>query len=246
MKLTVIGSSSHGNGYILQNDKEALILEAGVHYNDVRRALGYNVRKVAGCLITHEHGDHAGHVNEYLQGAVKVYASAGTIESLDLKGSRKPTAIEAGRPFSVGSFRVIPFDTKHDAAQPFGYYINHPETGNVLFATDTYYLPCTFRNLNNILIECNYSAALLSESIAAGTVPAAIRARTLKSHLSYKNCLAALQANDLTGVNNIVLIHLSGNNADPAAFASGIQAATGKTTTVATPGLEIEFNVTPF
>lgn len=246
MKLTVIGSSSHGNGYVLQNDKEALIIEAGVSYDEVKRALGYNVRKVAGCLITHEHGDHAGHVNEYLQGAVAVYASAGTIDSLKLKGNRKPHVVTAGQPFSVGRFKVIAFSTKHDAAEPFGYYINHPETGNVLFATDTYYLPCTFRNLNNILIECNYRADLLDQSIAAGSVPAAIRTRTLKSHFSYNNCLAALQANDLTGINNIVLIHLSGSNADPAAFASGIHAATGKTTTVARPGLELEFNITPF
>lgn len=246
MKLTVLGSSSAGNCYILQNESEALILEAGIGYNAVKRALGFNVRKVAGCLITHEHGDHAGHVKEFLAGAVPVYTSEGTAEALKLEGTRAPHICRAGELLTLGRFKVIPFDTKHDSAQPFGFLLQHPETGTVLFATDTYYLPCTFRGLNNILIECNYAAEILDENIREGRIPKAVRNRTLKSHFSYKNCLAALQANDLRAVNNIVLIHLSASNADPQAFRNGVHTATGKRVFIAEPGLNIEFNVTPF
>jgi len=246
MKLTVIGSCSRGNCYVLQNDNEALIIEAGCKFADVKRALGFNVRKVVGCLITHEHGDHAAHVKEFLAGAVEVYTSAGTAQSLKLEGNRKPAICKAGALLTLGRFRILPFETKHDSAEPLGFLLQHPETGTVLFATDTYYLPCTFRGLNNVLIECNYRNDLLNENIEAGRIPAAVKNRTLTSHLSYKHCLEALQANDLTGVNNIVLIHLSDGNSNAEEFREGISKATGKRVHVAEPGLEIEFNVTPF
>lgn len=48
--------SQNGNCYILENNTEALILDAGVRYKDVLKALDYNISKVTGILLTHEHG----------------------------------------------------------------------------------------------------------------------------------------------------------------------------------------------
>ena len=79
MELTVLGSSSEGNAYVLQNAGEALLLEAGIPFKKVLAALSNNVKKIVGCLITHEHGDHAGRINEVLNYVVPVYASKGTI-----------------------------------------------------------------------------------------------------------------------------------------------------------------------
>ena len=59
MELRVLGSSSSGNCYILDNGNEALIIEAGIRFIDVKKALDFNIRKVVGCLITHQHNDHA-------------------------------------------------------------------------------------------------------------------------------------------------------------------------------------------
>lgn len=47
--------SQNGNCYILESETEALILDAGVRYKDVLKALGYNISKVAGILLSHEH-----------------------------------------------------------------------------------------------------------------------------------------------------------------------------------------------
>ena len=246
MVLKVLGSGSRGNGYILENDREALVLEAGVKFAGVKRAIDYNITKVVGCLITHEHKDHAGYINEVLNATIPVYASAGTIENTPIKGNRLPLICEAGTLLTLGGFRIIPFGVKHDAAEPLGFFINHEETGNVLFATDTYYLPCKFAGLNNVLIECNYRLDLLNANIAAGRVPAAIKNRTLKSHFSYEHCLQALQANDIKGVNNIVLIHLSDGNSHAEQFRAGIKAATGKNVHIAEAGLVIDFDKTPF
>lgn len=56
MVLDVINSGSEANGYIFQNDNEALIIECGCKLIDAKKALNWNTRKVVGCLISHEHG----------------------------------------------------------------------------------------------------------------------------------------------------------------------------------------------
>ena len=246
MELKVLGSNSQGNCYILENENEALILEAGVKFAEVNRALNYNISKVVGCLITHEHKDHAGRINEVLDAIIPVYASEGTINNTTIKGNRLPYICTAGVLLTLGRFSIIPFGVKHDCAEPLGFFIHHPETGNILFATDTYYIPNTFDGLNNILIECNYRADLLENRVAAGKLPRIVRNRILSSHMSYTNCINTLEANDITRVNNIVLIHLSEGNSNAEEFQLGVKAATGKNVHIAEPGLVINFNKHPF
>jgi phosphoribosyl 1,2-cyclic phosphodiesterase len=189
-------------------------------------------------------------MKEFLKSRITVCGSAGTLNACSLFSQEftfcEPDVIKSGIKFKLGNFTVLPFDVKHDCAEPLGFLIHHPETGNVLFATDTYFLPYNFKDLNNILIECNYRMDLLNANIAAGRIPAALRDRTLQSHMSYDTCLEALQANDLSKVNNIVLIHLSDGNSNAAEFREGIHRATGKTVHVADKGMKIEFNKTPF
>ena len=246
MILKVLGSSSHGNCYIFENESEALILECGVSFKDVKKALDFNLQKVVGCVITHEHKDHCKAVQDILKARVPVYASAGTISAMNPQGYFLPLIVEAGVVFRIGNFKILPFDVKHDCAEPLGYMIQHEETGNVLFATDTYYLPNTFQGLNNILIECNYRIDILERNIEAGAIPEVVKNRTLESHMSFHTCRDALLANDLSAVNNVVLIHLSGDNSNAKEFQEGIRKATGKTVPVAAPGMTINFNKTPF
>ena len=65
MDITILGSGSFGNGYVIQNKSEALILECGVNYKHAVEALKGNVSKVNGCLVTHSHYDHAGFIQQY-------------------------------------------------------------------------------------------------------------------------------------------------------------------------------------
>lgn len=252
MELQVVASGSEGNAYVLQNVGEALLLEAGVSFKKVLPALNYDVSKVQGVLISHEHGDHAGYINDVLSYGLPIFASKGTIEGARryTRSDYKPTAFaesESGyERLQLGGFTVIPFDTQHDANQPTGFYIWHEETGGILFATDTYYLKNRFAGLSNILIECNYDQQQLEENLIAGKIDAGRYRRVRQSHLSYTTCLQMLQANDLSKVNNIVLIHISKDNGNASAFREGIAKATGKSVSVATPNLNINFNKTPF
>ncbi len=246
MILSILGSSSDGNCYIIQNETEALVIECGVSFKEVKKALDFNISKVVGALVSHEHGDHADYINHFLESRIQVYMSAGTLSKLNLKSKFLPMLLTSGNKIKIGNFTVVPFKVKHDAAEPLGFYINHPDTGNVLFATDTYFLPNRFANLNNVLIEANYRTDLLKKNIEAGRVPSLLRDRTLQSHMSFETCKEALLANDLSQVNNIILIHLSNGNSNAAEFQADMQAATGKTIHIADSGMKIPFNKHPF
>jgi len=246
MKLTVLNSNSRGNCYILQNEHEALVIECGVRFAEVNKALDFNVSKVVAVLVSHEHGDHAKAVNEALNACLPVYTSKGTIDALlskgVIKGSRMPIPIRSKEIVQISNFRVMPFDVQHDCAEPFGFLIHHPDTGYILFATDTYYIKYNFPSLSHILIECNYSKEILDENYREGKIIKKVRDRVIQSHMSLDACKQLLRANDLSEVRNIILLHLSADNSDPAIFLNEIKACTGKRIFIASKGLVIELN----
>ena len=247
MKLRVLGSSSSGNSYLLQSTTgEVLALEAGIRFDKVKQAVNFKIDNIVGCCITHEHGDHAKYAKDFIDAYIPVYMSSGTCEALHLSPE---SCAHCAQPFTelrIGSFRVIPFPVQHDAAEPFGWLIQHPECGNVLFATDTYYIKYRFPKLSNILIECNYRLDLLQHNVQRRSIDHKRYARTIESHMSYETCLSTLLANNLSKVNNIVLIHLSADNSNEREFTNGIAKAICKNVIAASSGTEIDFNKTPF
>ena len=74
MRLNVLGSDSNGNCYVLQTDKEALIIEAGVRFSEVKKALKWQLSKVVGAVITHEHNDHAKYIRDFVSNGITVLA----------------------------------------------------------------------------------------------------------------------------------------------------------------------------
>ena len=242
MRLIVLGSSSAANGYVLDNGREALAIECGCPLADLQRAVGFDLKRVAGVLLTHEHGDHARHAAKYIKAALPLYASEGTFWHLpdEVRGSLFRHTIGYGERFKLGGFDVLPFVVRHDAAEPLGFYIKHPDMGSLLFATDTRFLPYTFDGVKTWLLECNYDAALLAENARAGIVSEAQRVRVVESHMSLDTCRETLQANDLSETRRIILIHLSDRNSDAAQFKKTIARATGREVITADRGQTIE------
>lgn len=247
MQLKVINSNSFGNAYILENDQEALLIECGVNFDKIKQALLFNLSKVCGCLLTHEHGDHAKSIDHVIAAGINVYASKGTFTALDIKSHRAQT-IWSGKEFNVGNFKVKAFDVEHDVSEPVGFIINHKETGNILFITDSYYCRHNFSavGLHNIIIEANYTQDIVDRKVFEGNGLKFLRDRVLQSHMSLKTCKEMLQANDLNNVQNIVLIHLSDSNSDEKRFKREVEEVTGKRVHIAHAGMEIDFNKSPF
>lgn len=125
----------------------------------------------------------------------------------------------------------------------FGFLFRHEETGNSVYISDTYYSEYKFSGLNNIIIEANYSNEIVDAKQNDATY---LRDRIYQSHMSLDTCCELLEINDLSCVNNIVLIHLSDRNSDEKQFVDRVEKLTGKTVYAATKELEINFNKNPF
>lgn len=238
MKLKVLGSGSSGNCYLLQGDKETLIIECGISYKEILKGLNFNLSNVVGCLISHEHKDHCKAVNELIKNGINAYGSEGTfagIEFKDITKSHRIKSIKALEQFKIGEFIVLPFDTQHDCNEPLGFVITHKDMGTLLFATDTYYIQYKFKGINHILVECNYSMGILEDK----ELPKSLKTRVIKSHFELENVKEFLRATDLNTVKEIMLIHLSDSNSNAAEFKDSIERLTGKPTYIASNGLEI-------
>lgn len=247
MKLHIIGSNSAGNCYILRaSNGESIMIECGRKWYEIQEGVAFDIYSIQGCLITHSHGDHCKAVQNVLKSGIKTYATFAEHEAMGTRKHHNAYCIVKGQLTEIGSFKVMAFSVIHDTPDPVGYLINHPECGTVLFLTDTVYSPYTFRGLNNVIVEANYCQKILDARLAAGEDPQFLRDRVLQSHMSIDNCLDLLQANDLTRVNNIVLIHLSDRNSHAKQFQQRVQDATGKTVTVADAGTAINFDLTPY
>lgn len=230
--IKVVATGSTGNSYIIQAREEVLLLELGINFMDIKKALNYDLSKVVGALVTHEHKDHCKGINDAMKSGIDIYSSQGTFEILDLTGHRL-LRIKNKHILKIGNFTVIPFETQHDVREPLGFLIYHKELGKIVFATDTYYLKPKFQNVDHILIECNYSEDVLP-------ILPAWRARTVKSHMSLETLKETLKTWNLEGTKDITLIHISHDNGNPDRFKKEIEALTGIKTYLAVPGLEIK------
>lgn len=241
MKFTVLSSSSKANGYLLETKEEALVLEAGVSLLQVKKALNFDLNKIAGCIVTHRHLDHAKYWRQYANNGVNVYGPPDLFIS---PHNRCFSATEA-KWFRVGGFKVLPFPLHHDV-HCFGYLIDHEESGRILFITDTYLCEYTFPDLRHIIIEANYSDDILEANIFSGIEPASKRERLLTTHMELQTTKAVIKAQDLSSVQTIILIHLSDNNSDEALFSEEVSAFMGIRTVIAKSGLIVNLNKEPF
>ncbi|SEB28055.1 MBL fold metallo-hydrolase [Paenibacillus sp. 276b] len=232
IEITSLGSSSAGNAYRITDGHTPLLLDAGLRYKDIQRGLAFRVSELAGCLVSHDHGDHSIAIKDLIKAGVDIYTSSGTADALRLD-SHRVRRVSALEPFTIGTWSILPFDVQHDAAEPLGFLLANTAGGKLLFATDTYYIKHRFTGLTHIMVECNYSINILNQNIAAGRVPAVLKNRLLRSHFSLENVKEFIRANDMRRVQEIHLLHLSDNNSDEALFKREIAALTGKLVYVA-------------
>ncbi|EJT5474239.1 MBL fold metallo-hydrolase, partial [Listeria monocytogenes] len=118
------------------------------------------------------------------------------------------------------------FQTEHDAKEPLGFMIQR-KNERLLFITDSYFVRYKFKNINYLMIECNYSADILEENVINKVIHPVQKKRVLQSHFSLENVKDFLKANDLSHLREIHLLHISEKNGDPERFKNEIQAMIG-------------------
>jgi phosphoribosyl 1,2-cyclic phosphodiesterase len=162
-----------------------------------------------------------------MRAGIDCYMSDGTAEALGISGHRVHI-VKAKQQFKISTWTILPFEAEHDAAEPINFLLANRSGDKLLYATDTFYIRYKFKGLTHIMIETNYSMDILKANIDAGFIDASLKNRIIKSHFSLENVKKFLQANDLSKVRGIWLIHLSDNNSDNARFKREVQELTGK------------------
>ncbi|EAG9675853.1 MBL fold metallo-hydrolase, partial [Listeria monocytogenes] len=139
MEIRTIASGSKGNAYVISSGRSKLLIECGINFDVIRKALNFDLSDVSGCLVSHEHGDHTAGVKKMLRTSnIKIYASEGTLSALNVPDSRQFILKEKSAQ-DIGDWTVLPFRTEHDAKEPLGFMIQR-KNEKLLFITDSYYV----------------------------------------------------------------------------------------------------------
>ena len=238
-KIKILGSSSKGNCYVLECGGEILIIEWGIKWPELVKALDYgkNFSKIIGCLVTHKHLDHSKYVPQALEHRLRVFSCKETKEQYE-----GVSVLDAGKKYKIGSFLVMPLEVEH-SCQCYSYLIEHKDMGRMLFATDLESFPYHLKNINHFFVEANYSDDILIDNH--------INDEEGKSHpenhLSYDDCMEVIRTNYSSEIQNIVMIHLSDRNSDADKFRQGmIDEFVMDNVFIADEGMELELKDSEF
>lgn len=231
-----IASSSDGCCYVLRSGAHPpMLIDAGVRYPLIQQALAFRVTSLAGCLVSHAHGDHCKAVPQLMKAGVDVWASRETWKSLGEgpHGSHRAKWLDPAKVEKIGPWTVQPFDAVHDMPGTLGFLVGCPDGERFLYLTDSAYSRYRFEALTHIAVECNFSREIMRSNADSGTIGFDRYKRTTQTHMSLERLIEMLLANDLSQVEEIHLLHLSDANSDEEAFKAAVMRATGKPVYVA-------------
>lgn len=225
--IQTLSTGSKGNCYFITDGVTPILLECGIRFKEIQRKLNFKTSEIAACLITHDHKDHCGGMNEVLKAGIDCYMSPGTKEAIGITHHRVH-GVPVKQSFKIGTWTILPFDVQHDVSEPFGFLLANTAGDKLLFATDTYYIRYRFQGLTHLMLECNYSLKKLFENLENGRIHKSMKRRVMKSHFSLENVLDFLKANDLSKLQEIWLLHLSDSNSDEQLIRNEVAKVTGK------------------
>ena len=112
--ITSLNSGSNGNCYYVGNEKEAILVDAGISCREIEKRikrLGLSISKVKAVFVTHEHADHIHGlpvlVNKY---RLPVYITAATLMHARLRLEEKLVMpFTAYEPIVIGNLNIIAF-----------------------------------------------------------------------------------------------------------------------------------------
>lgn len=249
VRLRVVKSGSSGNCYVLESGGEVLLLECGVLVGEISKALKYDWGKVAGCVVSHRHGDH---VNVKTARAlalkgVPVYGREGIFEGMKLDGAGIVEEKLMRVRFDVGGWGVCLYPVPHGECPNAAMLLFAPSGERILFATDLSRLPYVFKGVNYLMVEANYSDDVRMERTMDNEV---IRSQSMY-HMEIGETEKAVSAHLSDVLRHVVLLHLSRYLIDPMDAKSAVKTilnrrgATAKVD-VAERGLVTEMSMYPF
>lgn len=239
MFVRCIGSGSSGNSYALvDNDSKILLLDLGMSVKEIKRAIDYRISDVVGAVVTHAHADHSKSVKDFESMGIPVFAPYKGLEPMGLYGW-KGTIQAFDLTDKDGHFKHTNADGTECPC--YGFLIQHPDMGRLLYITDTEFCKWKFKDINHILISCNYQSKYITDDDAK-------RNHVLKGHMELETVKEFVKANKSNALRNVILCHLSSENANAEEMIAEVKkvAGIGVNVDYARPGLQIELSEYPF
>jgi phosphoribosyl 1,2-cyclic phosphodiesterase len=194
----------------------ALLIDAGFSAREVERraaAVGFDVARIAGIALTHEHGDHScGAAGLARRLRVPVLTAPGTWGRLAAAMSdAEHRVLGLCARVELGPFIVEACPTSHDAAEPLAIVVRGSDHTSVGVAYDlgrpTTAVRYLLRDLTAIVLEANHDEVQLRTS----GYPPVVQRRIAGSggHLSNRAAAELLAELHHPGLSIVVLAHLS-------------------------------------
>lgn len=209
MLLRTIATGSSGNSYVLiSNTGEILLLDLGVSEKTIKKGIDWKISNVVGTVISHGHKDHSLSVEDFKSMGIPIFA---------------PYLGDSCKSMNMGGFTVKPFDlttidgswthTNADGTPCpiFGFLITHPEMGKMLYITDCEVIKWKFKSINHILLGVNYDKDLVDTDNPKAN-------HVFRGHLSIDTACDFVKDNDSDSLQNVIMCHLSSENADKDSF----------------------------
>jgi phosphoribosyl 1,2-cyclic phosphodiesterase len=214
--LYMLGSGSRGNCCAVESEGVALLIDAGFSAREVERradVVGFDLARIAGIVLTHEHGDHASGAAALARRLrAPVLTAPGTWTRLARRlGETEHRPLGLCSPLELGPFKIEACPTSHDAAESLAVVIRDCDGSSIGVAYDlgrpTTAVRYLLRHLTAIVLESNHDEVQLRTS----TYPAVVQQRIAGSggHLSNRAAAQLLAELYHPGLSIVVLAHLS-------------------------------------
>ena len=219
--VTSLNSGSNGNCYYIGNEREAILVDAGIPCREVEarmNRLGLSMQTIKAIFVSHEHKDHIKGVHSLVKKyRVPVYITETTKRNGHLTLQRDLVMqFNTESPVFIGDLAITAFRKYHDASDPYSFMISCKGIKVGVF-TDIG-VPCQqvikhFQQCHAAFLESNYDEHMLE----TGSYPHVLKNRIKggRGHLSNRQALDLFKKHKPPFMSHLFLSHLSQNNNSP-------------------------------
>jgi len=216
MNLWVLGSGSSGNAILIETARSRILVDAGFAPRVLKQRLavaGVAPQSIEAVVVTHEHTDHMkGVASAARKWGWTIVSTAGTRMMCPEWAGLKAILTPRKSSVVIGDFHLETVPVSHDANEPIAVIVTSLAEGSRAgIVYDLGHVPESvsraLEQLDILVLEANHDEGMLR----AGPYPPSLQ-RRIAGHFGHlSNRVAAQTASQSihTGLNNIVLAHLS-------------------------------------
>lgn len=228
--IKVLGSGSRGNCIVVFDSRgKSIIIDLGVKFKNVLKALDYDISGCVGALVSHIHCDHAKYIDDCIGHGIPVYANKDVCSK-----HPKCNVIESIHVGDFDGFKVMTFDVGHSVENN-AFIVDTYDGIRLLYVTDAQNIQYTVKRVNYAIIECNHEYEYMVDNVLDSVMD--IKSQ-FYNHLGLDGCIDYLWSIYSYMLQGVILWHMSSENIDQNKAREKVVSEIGfKNVEIARPGL---------